>query len=77
MKLRLPILKPRQVIKALNKAGFVKARQTGSHLILKNLKTGKIVPIPIHTKSLKRGLTAAIIKEADLTLERFLKLLKS
>lgn len=76
MKLKLPILKPREVIKVLTKAGFVKARQTGSHLIMKNSKTGKIVPIPIHARSLKKGLLSAIIKEANLTLEEFLKLLK-
>lgn len=76
MKLKLPILKPREIIKVLIKIGFVKARQTGSHFIMKNSKTGKIVPIPIHAKTLKKGLLSAIIKEADLTLEEFIRLLK-
>lgn len=74
--MKLPILRPREVISVLTKAGFVKARQTGSHLIMKNLKTGKIVPVPIHAKSLKKGLLSAIIKEADVTLAEFIKLLK-
>ncbi|MBI4084578.1 MAG: type II toxin-antitoxin system HicA family toxin [Candidatus Levybacteria bacterium] len=72
----MPTLKPREVVSALTKAGFIKARQTGSHLIMKNQKTGRIVPVPIHAKSLKRGLLSAIIKEADLTSSEFLKLLK-
>ena len=76
MKLKLPILRPREVIKVLTKTGFVKARQTGSHFIMKNSKTGKIIPVPIHAKTLKKGLLSAIIKEAGLTLEGFLRLFK-
>lgn len=76
MKLKLPILKPRQVVRTLLKTGFIKKRQTGSHLILLNPQNGKIVPVPIHVKDVKRGLLSAIIKEADLTPEIFLKLLK-
>ncbi len=34
--MRLPIIKPRQLIKAQKKVGFQEARQTGSHLILVN-----------------------------------------
>jgi len=76
MKQKLPILKSREVVRALGKAGFFQARQTGSHLILKNVTTGKIVPVPLHTKTLKRGLLLAIIKESGLNPEAFLKLLK-
>ena len=73
--MRLPALRPQKVIKALKKIGFENARQTGGHLILVNKTTKKIVPIPIHGKDIKRGLLLSIIKQADLTIEEFVKLL--
>ena len=73
--MRLPIFKPREVVKILKKIGFVEARQTGSHLILVNKTIKKIIPIPIHSKDIKRGLFLSIIKQADLTIDEFIKLL--
>ncbi|KKR47855.1 MAG: YcfA family protein [Candidatus Curtissbacteria bacterium GW2011_GWA1_40_16] len=72
---KLPIVMPSRVVKALKRAGFVKARQTGSHLILWHPETKRIVSVPIHARTLKKGLLSGIIKEANLTLEEFLKLL--
>lgn len=66
---------PNRVVKALKRAGFVKARQTGSHLILWHPQTKRIVSIPIHARTLKKGLLSGIIKEANLTLEEFLEFL--
>lgn len=73
--MRLPALRPQKVIKALKKIGFEDARQTGGHLILVNKTTKKIIPVPIHSKDIKRGLLLSIIKQADLTIEEFVKLL--
>lgn len=73
--MKLPQLKPQKVIRALRKIGFEETRQSGSHLILVNRATKQIIPVPIHNKDIKKGLLAAIIKEAGLTLEKFLKLL--
>lgn len=70
---KLPLLSWRDIVKALAKAGFQVARQRGSHIIL--VKNEHIVPIPKH-KEIKRGLLGAIIAEAGLTKEEFLKLLK-
>jgi predicted RNA binding protein YcfA (HicA-like mRNA interferase family) len=70
---KLPLLSWRDIVKALAKAGFQVARQKGSHLIL--VKDEYIVPIPKH-REIKRGLLHAIIVEAGLTREEFLKLLK-
>ncbi|OGD83180.1 hypothetical protein A3J17_02715 [Candidatus Curtissbacteria bacterium RIFCSPLOWO2_02_FULL_40_11] len=72
---KLPIVMPGKVVKALKRAGFIKARQTGSHLILWHPETKTTVSIPIHPKTLKKGLLSGIIKESNLTLEEFLKLL--
>ena len=70
---KLPLLSWREVVKALEKAGFQVARQKGSHLIL--VKGECIVPVPKH-EQIKRGLLLAIIAESGLTKEEFLKLLK-
>lgn len=72
---KLPIVMPNKVVKALKRAGFVKARQTGSHLILWHPQTQRIVSIPIHPRTLKKGLLSGIIKQANLTLEEFFELL--
>lgn len=72
---KIPIVMPNKVVKALKRAGFVKARQTGSHLILWHPQTKRIVSIPIHARTLKKGLLSGIIKEANLTLEEFVELL--
>lgn len=73
--MQLPALRSQKVIKVLKKIGFENARQTGSHLILVNKTTKKIIPIPIHNKDIKRGLLLSIIKQANLTIEAFVKLL--
>jgi predicted RNA binding protein YcfA (HicA-like mRNA interferase family) len=71
---RLKTLRPTELIKALEKAGFEKKRQTGSHVIM--VKPGqRAIPIPVHPKALKRSLQEAIIKQAGFTLEEFSKFL--
>jgi predicted RNA binding protein YcfA (HicA-like mRNA interferase family) len=70
---KLPLLSWREVVKALEKAGFQVARQKGSHLIL--VKGDCVLPVPKHGE-IKRGLLMAIIAESGLTKEEFLKLLK-
>ncbi|OGD57164.1 hypothetical protein A2V71_01935 [Candidatus Berkelbacteria bacterium RBG_13_40_8] len=70
---KLPVIKPREAVKVLLKIGFIKKRQTGSHLILS--KNGRIVPIPIHAKDLKKGTLKSIMKQSGLTTKDFLKIL--
>ena len=74
----IPSLKPREVIKALEKSGFIKDRQKGSHLILVNPITKKMTVIPIHKgKDIKKKLLLKIIEEdCGLTKEEFVLLLK-
>jgi predicted RNA binding protein YcfA (HicA-like mRNA interferase family) len=70
---KLPALKPRKVIKALERNGYYIHRVTGSHYILKK---GKLrTTVPYHKKDLKSGTLASIIKQAGLTVDEFLDLL--
>lgn len=73
---KLPAIKSRIVIKILKKIGFKERRQTGSHLILRHPETNKIVPIPIHTKGIKKGTLMSILKQANLTKQGFIQLSK-
>jgi predicted RNA binding protein YcfA (HicA-like mRNA interferase family) len=65
-----------QLIKILGRQGFCLIRQKGSHVILINEQKTRIV-VPVHPgKDLKPGLVRAIIREAGISREEFLKLLK-
>jgi len=70
---KLPALKPRELVSILLKVGFVQKRQTGSHFIMFNPITKKIAVVPIHTKSIGKGLLHAIIKQAGLTTDEIVK----
>jgi predicted RNA binding protein YcfA (HicA-like mRNA interferase family) len=73
---RLPTVTPRQVIAALEKAGFIVDHQTGSHVVLWSQSNDQRVVVPWHNRDLGRGLTLRIIKSAGLTRDEFVKLLK-
>ena len=55
-----------EMIKYLRKNGFESVSQNGSHVKMKNVKTGKTVIIPYHSKELKKGIEQAILKQAGL-----------
>ena len=74
---RLPTVRPRQVIRALERVGFAVDHQTGSHVVLRRASDGRRVVVPWHSRDLGRGLTLRIIKSAGLTREEFTELLES
>lgn len=73
---RLPGLTGREVIRALQKAGFVLVRTSGSHYRLVHPKDpSRVATVPVHSKkALKRGTLHGIIKQAGLTVEKFIAL---
>jgi predicted RNA binding protein YcfA (HicA-like mRNA interferase family) len=70
---RLPSLSWREVLKALGKVGFLPIRQSGSHIMLRNIE-GIRITVPKHDP-IGRGLLIEIIAEAGITKEDLLKLL--
>lgn len=66
--------KPREVVSVLKKLGFAEKRQTGSHLIMYHPTKKTIIPVPVHTKDIKKGLMSSIIKQAGSIEEEFLEL---
>ena len=72
---RLPTVKPRQMIRVLERVGFEIDHQTGSHVVLWRASDNCRVVVPWHNRDLGRGLTLRIIKSAGLDRDEFLKLL--
>jgi predicted RNA binding protein YcfA (HicA-like mRNA interferase family) len=73
---KLPSLRARAVIRGLQRAGFIKDRQKGSHLILIQPETKARTVVPIHSgRTIKEPLLRAILRDANLTAGEFISLL--
>lgn len=66
---KLPLLKPKELVKILIRLGFKPVRQQGSHIFLEH-PDGRTTVIPCHPgEEIRRGLLNKIIKE-DLKMEK-------
>ncbi|HUX66120.1 MAG TPA: type II toxin-antitoxin system HicA family toxin [Terriglobales bacterium] len=74
----LPVLRAKDVVAALLRAGFYVHHQTGSHARLLHANRPDLrVTIPIHSGDVPPSLLKhRILKQAGLTEEEFLKLLR-
>lgn len=73
---KLPVVSGRETVKALSKTGFTVVGRKGSHVRLKRQR-GKevlIVIVPMHDE-LARGTLKSILRQANLTVDDFLRLL--
>lgn len=72
---KLPVVSGIDVVKALARIGYKLDHQTGSHMILRHAETPhRRITVPRHNEVAK-GTLRAIIRDAGLTVEEFLKLL--
>ena len=68
---KLPRVTAAEAIRALEQAGFLLSRQSGSHKIYKNA-AGRRVTVPYHAGTiLHPKLLRSILRDADLTPEQF------
>jgi len=72
---RLPSFKPKDLVRAFRRLGFLIDHQSGSHVVLRH-PDGRRTVIAIHPRELKRGTLLGIIKQAGYTPEEFLELLR-
>ena len=72
---KLPVISGKICIKAFGKAGFYFKRQEGSHITLRKDDPFAQVVVPNH-KELDRGTLRAIIRQAGLSVDGFIKLIK-
>lgn len=70
---KLPVLSGEELIKTLEKAGFKKVRQKGSHVSLQKGEYKTVVPL--HDE-LARGTLLGILKQSGLSREDLQELLK-
>ena len=73
---KLPVISGSQAIKCFEKIGYQVVRQRGSHVRMhhKSDTTKQPLTIPRH-KTLGKGLIRKLLRDAQLTVEEFLKLL--
>lgn len=73
---KLPIdLSGREVRAALERAGFVFRRQSGSHMILRRDEPHARVVVPDH-KQIRAGTLRRIVADAGMTVDQFIQLLR-
>ena len=69
-------LPARKIMKVLSILGFRIVRRHGSHVVMKH-SDGRITVIPVHAgEEIGIGLLLKIIKDAQISREQFLELLK-
>ena len=67
---RLPRLKGKDLVRALQKAGFQIDRTRGSHVFLKH-PDGRATTVPVHSgETVGPGLLRAILRDVDMTAEQ-------
>lgn len=73
---RLPVLKPREVLRALERGGFFVHHVSGSHYILKHPHRPALrITLPFHRTDLKRRTLQSIVEQSGVSIEAFLELL--
>jgi len=76
MSQHLPAVKPKEVLRALQRAGFFIHHSTGSHHILKYPNNPALrVTLAMHNRDLKRKTLMSVIDQAGYSVEEFLQLL--
>ena len=71
---KLPILTGLEIIKVLEKNGFIIIRQKGSHVFLRQKNDKRTTVVPIHKgKDIDRSLLSKILNDAGLSIEEFIK----
>lgn len=68
----LPVISGADVVRKLERLGWIFVRQSGSHMIL--VKTDSVVSISVpNHKEIAKGTLRSIIRSANLTVEEFLQ----
>jgi predicted RNA binding protein YcfA (HicA-like mRNA interferase family) len=71
---KLPRVSEEQVVAALQRIGFQVRRQHGSHIIMRRDEPFAQTVVPAH-RELDRGTLRAILRQIDLSVEDFIRLL--
>lgn len=72
---KLPAITPKQLIRALERAGWELDRVRGSHYIMAHPDRDQMVPVPYHNRDVKAGLLTGILSSAGISRDELRKLL--
>lgn len=72
---RLPVISGKETIAAFERDGWQVTRQESTHVTMKKRGVVFLLTVPLH-KELDVGLLRRLIRDADLTVEQFCKLLR-
>lgn len=72
---KLPVLTPRDVIRILERRGFILDRTKGSHHIYFHPDTKQRAVVPVHRRDLPQGTLLSILKQAGIEREELDELL--
>ncbi len=70
---KLPVVSGSEVVRALERLGFVQIRQRGSHIILRRQAQGCVVP---NHREIKLGTLNGVLKQAGVSPEEFMSALR-
>jgi predicted RNA binding protein YcfA (HicA-like mRNA interferase family) len=73
---KLPAVKPREIIKFLERNGFVLDHVSGSHHIYYNLASKRRAVVPDHNREIPRGTLVSLLREAGFTREALIEFLQ-
>ena len=69
---KLPVVSGAEVVHALERLGFVVARQRGSHIVMRRGSMGCVVP---NHRELRIGTLAGLLKQAGVSPDEFIEAL--
>jgi len=74
---KLPVAKPREVIRGLKKLGFIVQKQRGSHVFLYHptITPERYIIVPYHNRDLKPGLMHEIMNHPGVDKSDFINYL--
>ena len=70
---KLPRVSGAEIVRALERLGFVRLRQSGSHVILRRESKGCVVPMHAEVKV---GTLAGVLRQAEVSPEEFTSALR-
>jgi predicted RNA binding protein YcfA (HicA-like mRNA interferase family) len=70
---KLPRASGAEIVRALERLGFAKVRQSGSHVIMRRESKGCVVPM--HNE-VKVGTLAGVLRQAEVSQEEFTRALR-
>jgi len=64
---KLPAVKPKQLIRAMEKRGWELDRVRGSHYVMKHPGEQRRIPVPVHNRDMAPGTLHGILKNIGLS----------